>query len=161
WISWPLGSFGVVTGGLKRVRTSYASSSLVFVRTPIAIVKVDTVSDTATTYCDVPVGDPVTKQTTGCTLSQSPVSDVSIDNRNNVYYTFNGMLQRVNANANSCATQPCTPVVVTRWDLNPSAGGVSSAGLCKGGSSTTNPCLAGVAVHPKYQNLVYVAEPQN
>ena len=156
WTSWPLGSFGFgSTGGLRRIRSSW-DSRLIFVRTPIAIIKVDTANNKVTTYCDTPVPDG-NGGTLACGGSDSPVSDVAVDNRNNVYYTYNGYLQRVNAAGDSCATQPCTPVTVTRWDLNSSAvtvtGMTSSAGMCQGGLSS-DPCLAGVAVNPKNQNLV-------
>jgi len=156
--SWPLdpGASGP-TGGLKRIR---GFQQFIYVRTGLAIQKIDTINDRSTTYCDDAL--PGVDQSIVC-QDYSPVSDVAVDNHNFVYYTFNGFLQRLDASP-TCAVQPCAPVAVTRWNLtNP--GGIypaftSFAGICNGGP-TTDPCISGVAVHPKYQNLVYVAEPGN
>ena len=158
WTSWTLNPAGAgTTGGLKKIKSSY-DRRYVFVRTVFSVQKIDTLTDQRTTYCDTLV---VANGVPSCDTNGSQVSDVAVDDRNNVYYTHNGVLQRLNASGSFCTAQPCPAAPGTQWDLNGSApGGVSFAGICQGGP-VTDPCLAGVAVHPKYHNLVYLAEPQN
>jgi len=166
--SWPIGGVDGLgagpTGGLKRVPGSF-DRRFIFVRTMLAVVKIDTLSNTSTTYCDDALAG--ADQSTICS-AMSPVSDVASDNKYFVYYTYNGYLQRLDTSSNSCTSQQCPPVTATRWNLS-SAGSAtlppfsSTAGNCTGNatfsSPDTDPCLSGVAVHPRYQNLVYVAEP--
>lgn len=160
--SWPLDSAASgPTGGLKRIRGSF-DSRFVYVRTTFAIQKIDTLNQISTTYCD----DAILESAGGC-ASPSPVSDVAIDHNYFVYYTFNGFLQRLDTSANSCAPQQtCPPVIATQWNLSTAATAsapavLSTAGVCQGNTTDTNPCLAGVAVHPSNESLVYVAEPGN
>jgi hypothetical protein len=154
--SWPLDpAASGPTGGLKRIRSSY-DSRFVYIRTGLALQKIDTLNQISTTYCDDagPGVSPICD-------TFSPVSDVAVDHNNFVYYTFNGLLQRLDTSANTCAGQICPPVSVTRWNLSTTVPlpFTSTAGICNGNTQATNPCLSGVAVHPRYQNLVYVAEP--
>src|SRR5690242_14485642 len=135
--SWPIGGingFGAgPTGGLKRVRGSF-DRRFIFVRTMLAVVKIDTLSNTSTTYCDDAL--PGADQSMICN-APSPVSDVASDNKYFVYYTYNGYLQRLDTSANSCGSQQCPPVAATRWNLS-SAGSAtlpafaSTAGNCSG-----------------------------
>src|SRR3954463_9176916 len=83
WTSWPLNPAALgPTGGLKRIRSSY-DRRYVFVRTVLSVQKIDTVTDQRTTYCDALLPDQ-----SGCDLgSFSMVSDIAVDNHNNVYNT--------------------------------------------------------------------------
>jgi hypothetical protein len=163
--SWPLDQATLgTTGGLKRIRSSY-DSRFIFVKTVLALQKIDTVNNVSTTYCDDAF--PTAVQT--CS-AYSLVSDVAVDHNYFVYTTFNdgagnGYLRRLDASANTCVPQQiCPPVPVTVWALS-SGGFTSTAGLCSGDtfgtSQPTDPCLSGVAVRPGKENLVYVAEPGN
>jgi hypothetical protein len=87
------------------------------------------------------------------------VSDLAVDNKNNVFTAATpgndptaSFVQRLNASASmsTCGNQ-CPPAEIVRW----SVGG--GAGSCV--SSPSGPCIAGLAVHPKFQNLVYVVRP--
>jgi hypothetical protein len=155
--SWPIGGdlgFGAgPTGGLKRVRGSF-DRRFIYVRTWLSVVKIDTINNISTTYCDDATAAGM-DQSTICN-AMSPVSDVASDNKYFVYYTYNGYLQRLDTSANSCQSQQCPPVAATRWNLGSTAGVCTNDGPAS--STDTNPCLSGVAVHPRYQNLVYVAE---
>lgn len=159
--SWPLDPAATgPTGGLKRIRSSF-DSRFVYVRTGLALQKIDTLNQISTTYCDDAIPD-----TQGGCASFSPVSDVAADHNYFVYYTFNGYLQRVNTNSSNCAPQQaCPPVLATQWNLSTTtplpALGYSTAGVCNGNTQATNPCLAGVALNPRNDSLVYVAEPEN
>jgi hypothetical protein len=160
--SWPLDPLGLApTGGLKRIRSSF-DNRFIYVRTELAVEKIDTVTQLSTTYCDdaTVAGADVS---TIC-LTASPVSDLAADHHNFVYYTFNGFLQRLDTSSNNCAPQQaCPPVGATQWNLSTTGplAFTSTAGVCNGNNAATNPCLSGVAVNPKYENLVYVAEPGN
>jgi hypothetical protein len=154
WNSWTLDpSFLGAVGGIRRLKSSWdPKKPVVFVRTTAAVQKVDTVTNIVTSYEDA---------------SASMVSDIAVDNRNFVYSAADGILKRLNASATSCTAEPCPAVEVTQWNLStptlPAQGDGtpgSTAGTCNAGP-TIGICLAGVAVHPKYQNLVYVAEPGN
>jgi len=142
WMAWDLDP-GETTGGLKKIRSSY-DRRFVFVRTLDTVQKIDTQTDLRTTYAGVP----------------SSVSDMSVDNRNHAYFTFSGVdqigmpfdvLARLDASVN-CNSNFCPPANVTYWNLGP-----TGAANCVG-SLNTSPCISGVAVHPKRQNLVYVSE---
>jgi hypothetical protein len=155
WTSWSLNPAGLgPTGGLKRIRSSY-DRRYVFVRTVLALQKIDTVANRSTSYCDDATSTNIAMGPGFYCNNFSAVSDVAVDNQNNVYSTSNGVLERVNAGADSCAVQPCAPASITQWPLNSP---LQSAGNCQT-PTAASPCISGVAVHPQYQNLVYVAEP--
>lgn len=127
------------TGGLKRLRASH-DRRFVFVKTLLAVQKVDTYTNQVTPYPD----------------TISFVSDIAVDKRYNVFSTADdldgtGFLQRLDASVHGCFGAACPEANVTRWEL---------VGIvpCVAASGSYTPCILGVAVHPKYQHLVYVAE---
>jgi hypothetical protein len=114
----------------------------VFVKTLLAVQKIDTYTNQVTSYPD----------------TVSFVSDIAVDNRYNVFSTAEGegesprgFLQRLDASVHGCVGAACPEANVTRWEL-------ASFLSCIAASPTGTPCILGVAVHPKYPHLVYVAE---
>src|SRR3954469_2324817 len=152
WTSWPLNPAALgPTGGLKRIRSSY-DRRYVFVRTVLSLQKIDTVTDQRTTYCDsVGPSDPADLLSPPTCLGEAQfVSDIAVDNRNNVYDTLqkkvtpdatsaNGVLRRVNAGSNTCVGKSCAAIDAMEWILPPDQNGVtSSAGICES-EGGTNP----------------------
>ena len=151
--AWELDPLSGTTGGVKKLKSSY-DRRFVFVRTTLNLQRIDTVTNQRTTYPD---------------SLPNLVSDIAVDNSNKVYFAAReldilqgaaetGFIKRINGGTNPCVQQPCAPdELVTRWQVG---GGV---GICDsfatGGVGDTDPCLSGVAVHPKYQHLVYFSDP--
>ena len=138
WNSWSLfPGFVGPTGGLRKLKPSH-DRRFVFVHTPGGLHKVDTANNTVTLYQD-PVFPTI-----------DIVSDVAVDNSNRVYYATDGFINRLNASVTCAKGAACPAAEVVRWAV----GGV---GVCAGGEAT-QPCLSGVAVHPKSQHLVYFTD---
>jgi streptogramin lyase len=136
WTSWSMSTAGAgPTGGFKKIKPSY-DRRFVFVRTLLAVQRIDTQHNKVSVFLD-----PV-----------SSVSDIAVDNSNRVYFASNGIIKRIKASAPGCAAEPCPTTEVVEWAVG---GGV---GNCLGGPET-EPCIAGIAVHPKYQHLVYYSVP--
>jgi hypothetical protein len=154
WTSWKLNA--IFTGGIRRVRGSH-DRRFIFVRTISsdlgeAIERVDTdptkcpgVNCQTTVYQDTTV------------TGELDVSDVAVDDRNNVFSTHTpdsnpalSYVQRLTAGTNGAT--------VTRWNV-PGSG----AGLCGNGTggdiSVNTPCISGIAVHPYDRNRIYFSEP--
>jgi len=159
WTSWRLAAF--TTGGIKKLRASY-DRRYIFIRTISstmgeAIERVDTSSSAC---------GGVNCQTTvwqDQMVTFSDVSDIAVDDRNNVFSThtpdFNSAasyVQRLTPGANGADAE------VTRWNV-PGSG----AGMCGDAAgaetsdqpSTSDPCISGIAVHPSNRNLIYFSEP--
>ena len=137
WNSWSLfPGFVGPTGGVRKLKPSH-DRRFAFVHTPGGLHKVDTANNTVTFYNDPD--------------SIDMVSDVAVDGSNRVFYATAGVINRLNASV-SCAKGAACPVAeVVNWAVG------GTVGSCIGGEAT-NPCLAGVAVHPKYQHLVYFTD---
>lgn len=149
WTGWELN--GLLTGGIKKIRAS-KDRRFVFVRTvsqdlAAALQRIDTQSCYGGT-CDRTVwNDP-----TDPTEFGMDVSDVAIDDRNNVYITHSP-----ESVATDSYVQKLTPGVpyatVTRWIVG------GGAGLCP--SISNDPCVSGIDVHPSNDSLVYYSESAN
>jgi hypothetical protein len=138
WVSWSLNTaFLGPTGGIKKIKTSY-DRRFVFLRTVLSVQRIDTITSERVTYPN--------------DEAPSFVSDIATDNHHNVYATQAGTVKRLNASG-KCVNQICPETTVTTWEVDPLD---QTVGNCTGG--VTDPCLAGVAVHPKYQHLVYFAD---
>jgi streptogramin lyase len=142
WNSWSLfPGFVGPTGGVRKLKPSH-DRRFVFVHTPFGLHKVDTANDTVTLYEDPSVAD--------------FVSDVAVDNYNRVYYAAAGFINRLNASVHCSKGTRCADAEIVKWNVAAGVAG-STVGECVGGEAT-NPCLSGVAVHPKYQHLVYFTD---
>jgi len=157
WTSWELKA--LTSGGIRRLRPSW-DRRYVFIRTISsdgneAIERVDT----DPTKCPG-ANCQTTVYQDNATLALD-VSDVAVDDRNNVYTSHSpnldpgqSYIQRLTPGTGTAAAQ------VTRWQI-PGSG----AGLCGGDGGTldqiteNSPCISGIAVHPGNRNLVYFSEP--
>jgi hypothetical protein len=154
WMSWQLNAF--TTGGLRRVHASRDRRSI-FIRTLSSTLgeAVERV-DTDPTKCPGP-----NCQTTiyrDNVFTGFDVSDVAVDDINNVFTTHTpdnltpalSYVQRL--------TPGATSATVTRWFIQG-----SGAGLCgftaPPDTSANTPCISGIAVHPYKRNLIYFSEP--
>ena len=159
WTSWDLSETTGFTGGLRRIRPSN-DRRFVFVRTAVNIQRIDTQAcDNVAQTC---------QRTVWTDQAGENVSDVAIDDRNNVFTTFATVpLDPTNftpADAALSYVQMLTPgpfpgnitinqgATVTHWQVG------GGAGFCQS-ASTSGPCLSGIAVHPNKRNLVYYSEP--
>ncbi len=124
------------TGGVRKLKPSH-DRRFVFVHTAFGLHKVDTANNTVTLYQDPNTID--------------FVSDVAVDKTNRVFYATAGVINRLNASVHCAKGAACAPAEVVKWAVG------GTVGECIGGEAT-NPCLAGVAVHPKYQHLVYFTD---
>lgn len=137
WNSWSLHPLGIgPTGGVRKLKPSY-DRRFAFVRTPMGLHKVDTSNNTVTFYEDSGAVD--------------LVSDIAADNSNRVYWAAAGFIKRINASSHCAKGTACPGAEVVDWAVG------GSVGQCLGGEAT-DPCLSGVAVHPKFQNLVYFTD---
>jgi hypothetical protein len=146
WTSWALSPTALAAGGvspaMRRVRPS-KDRRFVFVRTLLALERIDTKN------C---YGSPQTCERT-VWLDQdgtvNSLSDLAVDDYNNVYSTH--APGEVVAAAYLQRLTPASPsATITRWAVG------GGAGLCTGFAS--DPCVAGVAVHPFNRYLVYYSE---
>ncbi len=154
WTSWKLNA--ITTGGLRRLRASW-DRRFIFIRTltPDLGESVESV-DTDPTKC--PGANCQTTVYTDNTVSSLDVSDVAVDNRNNVFTTHTpnfdlaqSYVQRLTPNGSAGAS-------VTRWTI-PGSGAGLCGDIAPGDMSVNTPCISGIAVHPTNQNLVYFSEP--
>ncbi len=157
WTSWKLNA--LTTGGIRKMRASH-DRRYIFIRTISesggeAIERVDTDPSkcpgsncSTTVYSDASPTD-----------FSLDVSDIAIDDRNNVFSTHTP-----NFDPQLSYVQRLTPgpygAQVTRWEV-PGSG----AGLCGDfappDTSVNTPCISGIAVHPSNRNLIYFSEPSN
>ena len=156
WTSWTLSPPlpPASTGGLKRIRGS-SDRRFIFVRTSDNIQRIDTQACNAT-GCQRTVWEDQ--------VGSLNVSDLAVDNRNNVFTA--GADDPTQPNTSYIQRLTPGPFVsdgvlgvmatVTRWTVG------GGAGFCVdlGRTMTSFPCLSGVAVHPYNSNLIYYAEPQ-
>jgi hypothetical protein len=153
WTSWELSQMAVITGGTdtttRRIRPS-KDRRFVFVRT-IAVSLDGGVNSTLeridTRNCSGQTCERLVW--TDQTFTGQNVSDVAIDDYNNVFTTHSpqdmaelSYVERLTPGASSSAA-----ATITRWAVD------GGAGLCNG--ANTSPCVAGVAVHPSNRYLVY------
>ena len=145
WNSWSLHRLGVgPTGGVRKLKPSH-DRRFVFVSTIAGLHKVDTANNAVTLYDNPNL--------------VAGVSDVAVDKSNRVFYatvdttlgTPSGVITRLNASVSCAKGAYCPAAEVVKWAVG------GSVGLCVGGGAT-DPCLSGVAVHPKYQHLVYFTD---
>src|SRR5262245_18909269 len=154
WTSWQLNAF--TTGGLRRIRASW-DRRFIFIRTitPNLGEAVESV-DTDPTKC--PGANCQTTVYTDDTVSSLDVSDVAVDNRNNVFTTHTPNFDPLQSYVQRLTPNGSISAQVTRWTI-PGSG----AGLCgdvaPGDTSVNTPCISGIAVHPSNQSLVYFSEP--
>jgi hypothetical protein len=165
WKSWELAVDSFTTGGTKKIKASH-DRRFVWVRTAESLQRVDTQN------CDN--GSPQTCQRIEWfdQPSQFNVSDLSVDDYNNVFTTaaVGGdpfATPVVAPNLGASYVQRLTPgsvpangatgtATLTRWTVG------GGAGFCAdlGRSTTSFPCVSGIAVSPKNPNLVYYSEPE-
>jgi hypothetical protein len=154
WVSWTLNpAFLGPTGGIKKIKTSY-DRRFVFVRTVLSVQRIDTISNERVTYPNN-LEDPENPS------GMSFVSDIAADNQHNVYVTERGLLRRLNASG-KCVNRICPETTITTWNVD--AIGNRSVGECfyaVDAPTSTAPCLSGVAVHPRYQHLVYFVDTED
>jgi hypothetical protein len=164
WTSWRLDTTASgPTGGLKKIKSSL-DRRFVFVRTALAVQKIDTLS--CRQGIDTLAIPPQPAIVCDITTFRDEIpelhntSDVAIDNRHFVYTAvtpggdpLTAYVQRLDGSASrsKCGGQPCPPAEIVRWHIGGGAGNCFSEG-------PSDPCIAGVAVHPKYSHLVYVSE---
>jgi hypothetical protein len=146
--SWGLRPESLFVGGVKRLRTS-RDRRFVFVRTFTSLQRIDTRGcDDYKKTCERVrwLNEP---------QDTPDVSDISVDDRLNVY-TTHAVAPSSDANLSYVQRTPAATVKsitpVTRWRVG---GGV---GFCPT-ASASSPCVSGVAVHPSNRSLVYVSEP--
>jgi hypothetical protein len=153
WTSWELSSDSLFAGGAKKLKATH-DRRYVFVRTATSIQRIDTQS------CDS--ASPQTcLRTEWDDQSTLNVSDLAVDDYGNVFSATADANDPV-ANAGLSYLQMLTPgaapapnttssATVTRWRVG------GGAGFCQ--SSSTSPCISGIAVSPANRYLVYYAEP--
>ena len=151
WTAYKLSDLAIITGGLRKVKASW-DRRFIFVRTIASLERIDTRN------C---YGTPQTCQRTLWLDEPSDVltvSDLSVDDRNNVFTTH--AVNPGDSSADLSYVQKLTPAstltgaaTVTRWHVG------GGAGFCLGATSSA-PCVSGIAVHPTNRNLVYYSEPE-
>jgi hypothetical protein len=154
WTSWKLNA--LTTGGIKRLRASH-DRRYIFVRTLSntlgeAIERVDTdPSKCSGTNCETTVYE-------DGVFTGFDVSDVAVDDRNNVFTTHTPDL-----NPTLSYVQRLTPGInsaqVTRWLIPGSGAGLCGDTAAPIDESSNTPCISGIAVHPTNRNLIYFSEP--
>jgi len=143
WTSWSLSDAALFAGGVRKLRAS-KDRRFVFVRTVTTLERIDTQNCAGsaprtcqrTVWFDQPDG--------------FDVSDVAVDDRNNVFSTHTPADNPSYVQRLTPGTAGAADTKIARW----SVGG--NAGPCLGAAS--NPCLAGITVHPTKQYLVYFTE---
>src|SRR6185503_18552444 len=144
WTSWSLSEAAIFTGGVRKLRAS-KDRRFVFVRTPTTLERIDTQNCVGssprtckrTIWFDQPDG--------------FDVSDLAVDDRNNVFSTHTPADNTSYVQRLTPGTASAADTTIARWSLVRGA-----AGPCVGAAS--NPCLAGITVHPTKQHLVYFTE---
>jgi hypothetical protein len=160
WKSWQLADDSFTTGGTKKLRAS-RDRRFIFVRTAVSIQRIDTQKCDTQTCERIEWFDQPGQQT---------VSDMSVDDLNNVFTTATLAASPTNPTPdelNAAYVQKLTPgsvpannttasTTVTRWKVG------GGAGFCAdlGRSTTSFPCVSGIAVHPSNRNLIYYSEPE-
>jgi ice-binding like protein len=150
WKSWALAVDSFTTGGLKKI-TASCDRRYVFVRTASSLQRVDTQNGERTEWPDQVI-DPLNPVT----------SDLAIDDRNNIFTT--GLVDPTNPSTGYVQMLKPGPfpgdglrgtTTVTRWNVG------GGAGICAdlGNTTTSFPCLSGIAVHPSDRNIVFYSEP--
>ena len=155
WKSWELADDSVTTGGLKRIRASN-DRRFVFVRTASSIQRIDTQNCDSTTCERTEWLDQV---------GSLNVSDLAVDDYNNIFTasaedpttaTMTSYIQKLTPGP-SPANGTSSTATVTRWTVG---GGAGFCAELPGRTSTSFPCLSGIAVDEYDANLIYYAEPE-
>ena len=159
WTSWDLAADSLTTGGSKRIKGSH-DRRYVYVRTAESLQRIDTQS------CDT--ANPQTCQRTEWFDQPGSfnVSDLAVDDYYNVFTAaavgdpFAPTLQDSYIQMLTPGTVPANgataSVTLTRWTVG------GGAGFCTdlGRTTTSFPCLSGIAVHPSNNKLIYYSEPE-
>ena len=153
WKSWELSDLTFTTGGLRKIRASW-DRRFVFVRGSSSIQRIDTQDCDATTCARTEWQDQV---------GSLNVSDLSVDDQNHVFTTGStggdpfAIPPAPPTNPEDSYVQMFTPSTgaITRWKVG------GGAGFCGdvGSTTTSFPCISGIAVHPSNRNLLYFSEP--
>jgi len=149
WTSWRLNA--IITGGLRKVRASRDRRSI-FIRT---------ISSTSGEAVEQVNTDPTKCQTTVYQDSISTgfdVSDVAVDDMNNVFTTHSPSLDPSQSFVQR-VTPGATSATVTRWSISGSGAGLCGDVAMPADSSSNSPCISGIAVNPSNRNLIYFSEP--
>jgi hypothetical protein len=152
WKAWALSPFTPTVGGLRKLRGSW-DRRYIFVRTSESIQRIDTLSCDSTTCARLEYLDQ---------LGSVNVSDMAVDDQNNLFTTgtdnpgdptvsYVQMLPFGSAVTNGSSGN----ATVTRWTVG------GGAGFCAdlGNTTTSFPCVSGIAALPSNRNLVYYSEP--
>ena len=164
WKSWQLADDSFTTGGTKKLRAS-RDRRFIFVRTAASIQRIDTQN------CDT--ANPQTCQRIEWfdQVGSQNVSDMSVDDLNNVFTTAtliaDPTMPPTSSDLAAAYVQRLTPgsvpangvnasTTVSRWKVG------GGAGFCAdlGRTTTSFPCVSGIAVHPSNRNLIYYSEPE-
>ncbi|HEY6213812.1 MAG TPA: hypothetical protein VIW45_16075 [Vicinamibacterales bacterium] len=155
--SWELQEDSGETGGMKKIKGS-RDRRYVFVRTAMSIQRIDTQSCDASTCA----------RTTWTDQDPFNVSDLTVDDWNNVF-TSAAVIDQTTQSPDLAqsyvqmlvpgSTPPAGTSVmatVTRWIVG------GGAGFCAdlGRSTTSFPCVSGIAAMPSVRNLIYYSEPE-
>src|SRR5437016_217090 len=157
WTSWELNENSGTTGGLKKIKGS-RDRRFVFVRSATSIQRIDTQSCDATTC----------QRTTWLDQDTFNVSDLTVDDWNNVFTTAAAATTDPTATPDPSQSyvQRLVPgpapqgtvatATVTRWMVG---GGAGFCALLPDRTTTSFPCVSGVAAMPSVHNLIYYSEP--
>jgi streptogramin lyase len=165
WTSWELAETSGNTGGSKKLKAS-RNRRFVFVRAATSLQRIDTQN------CDTANPQTCERIEWFDQPTSFNVSDLVIDDYNNVFTTAavggdptNGIAPDLDQSYVQKLTPGTVPangmtadVTVTRWTVGGGAG--FCADLMGSHTTTSFPCLSGIAVHPTNQNLVYYSEPE-
>jgi hypothetical protein len=167
WTSWELALDSFTTGGTKKIKASH-DRRFVWVRTAESLQRIDTQN------CDTASPQTCQRIEWFDQPGQFNVSDLSVDDYNNVFTTaavggdpFASPIVPPPSLGASYVQMLPTPgfvpanmdtgsVTVTRWTVG------GGAGFCAdlGRSTTSFPCVSGIAASPTNRNLVYYSEPE-
>jgi hypothetical protein len=154
WTSWDLAEDSFTTGGTRRLRASH-DRRFMFVRTAASLQRVDTQSCSNGTCARVEWLDQV---------GSLNVSDVAVDDQYSVFTTgFTDPLSATSSyvqKVTSIASPPDGTTVsttATRWTVG---GGAGFCAVLPDRTTTSFPCLSGVAVLRSNRNLIYYSEPE-
>ena len=148
WKSWDLAPDTVTTGGLRRLRPS-DDRRFIFVRTATSIQRIDTQN------CDASMPQTCERIEWPDQVGELNVSDMSIDDQNNVFTTgFNDPMQPEAGNYVQLLTPAVPTATVIRWMVNGGAGACAPIN-----AAVSLPCLSGISVQPSNRYLVYYSEP--
>lgn len=153
WTSWQLDSTTQTgtptTGGIKRLKAS-DDGRLAIVRTLTSVQVVDTRNCWNTTDPTTLSVQTVCNRTEFQDANAAMISDVAVDHNQ---YVYTAIALAVNGQmTNQIEKLDLSTGNTTFWIVG------GGAGNCVG-TSDTDPCIAGIAVHPYSSNLIYYSEP--